>query len=123
MSPAECEVVADVGVRLRIIAEGLYAGAQTLTTEDVRGRYLHRTAEHLDEVLSRLGRLPMCESEGEASVTEDLTTEVLAAIDARLEGVNVERLTEGSLERLLSLVYLDGRKAGLEAAQAVYSTL
>ncbi len=51
----------------------------------------------------------------------DLTTEVLDAVDARWpESLVFDR---GQLERLLSLMYLDGRKAGLEAAQAVYSTL
>lgn len=79
MSPAECEVVADADARLKIIAEGLYAGCRTLdsATQLVAvddefylarraSQYMAKMAEHLDDLRSRLTALPI-ESEGEAA--------------------------------------------------------
>lgn len=81
MTPAECEVVADAGTRLKIITDGLYAGCQTINAatglfDPVDGdehylarrasEYMAKMAEHLDDLRSRLAALPL-ESEGEAA--------------------------------------------------------
>lgn len=65
MTFAECEIVADAGTRLRIIADGLIAGA-ALEPGTSSASYLTSMARHVDEVRVRLCALPI-ESEGEAA--------------------------------------------------------
>lgn len=67
MTYDEVEVVADAGVRLRIIADGLIAAAKvTDLTFPGTGDYLRSWARAVDEVRVRLCALPI-ESEGEAA--------------------------------------------------------
>lgn len=65
MTYDETEIVADAGVRLRIIADGLIAGAAMEESPAYRS-YLTSMARHVDEVRVRLCALPI-ESEGEAA--------------------------------------------------------
>jgi hypothetical protein len=52
---------------------------------------------------------------------DELTWEMLDAVDAIMDRPDAEGIDRGKLERLLSHAWLDGRKSGLEAAQQVYS--
>jgi hypothetical protein len=56
-------------------------------------------------------------------MSDALMIEVLDAADRLMAGIDFSKIDRGNLERLLSLAYLEGRKSGLEAAQAVYSPL
>ena len=62
MTYDEVEIVADAGTRLRIIADGLIAGAK-LEPGTEQSSYLFSMARHVDEVRVRLCALPI-ESEG-----------------------------------------------------------
>lgn len=58
MTFAECEIVADAGVRLRVIADGLISGAK-LEPGTEQSSYLYSMARHVDEVRVRLCALPL----------------------------------------------------------------
>lgn len=67
MTYDETEIVADAGVRLRIIADGMLATAEAV--QSVRSNEASQwriMARHVDEVRVRLCALPI-ESEGEAA--------------------------------------------------------
>lgn len=68
MTYAECEIVADAGVRLRIIADGMLALADLTTGfgENGEARAWRNMARNVDEARVRLAALPL-ESEGEAA--------------------------------------------------------
>ena len=53
---------------------------------------------------------------------DELTWELLDAVDNVMQRPDAQGIDRGKLERLLSVAWLDGRKSGLEAAQAVYRT-
>lgn len=63
----ETEIVADAGVRLRIIADGLLAGARMADLSgDPGAEYMRGVARQVDETRVRLCALPLA-SEGEAA--------------------------------------------------------
>jgi len=71
----ETEIVADAGVRLRIIADGLLAAAESVRIANAvhedslaaaAGQHFMAVARHVDEVRVRLCALPI-EAEGEAA--------------------------------------------------------
>jgi hypothetical protein len=63
---AECEVVADAGTRLRIIADGMFATAAIGNMGRGEAEAWKQMARHVDEVRVRLCALPI-ETEGEAA--------------------------------------------------------
>lgn len=65
MTYDENEIVADAGVRLRIIADSLIRAAEFRVSEG-QTTYLREMARHVDEVRVRLCALPL-EAEGEAA--------------------------------------------------------
>ena len=68
MTYDETEIVADAGVRLRIIADGMLAVADVCDGfgDAGEGRQWRTMARHVDEVRVRLCALPL-EAEGEAA--------------------------------------------------------
>jgi len=61
----ETEIVADAGVRLRIIADGMFAIGSAVAGNYKESEAWNRMARHVDEVRVRLCALPI-ETEGEA---------------------------------------------------------
>ena len=76
------------------------------------------TAMHVEGVLGERARADF-EDHGAGFAGRVIV--LLDAVDNVMQRPDAQGIDRGKLERLLSVAWLDGRKSGLEAAQAVYS--